>query len=287
MKILFYKGNMHVKNMHALNNYKNIEIHHINSLNELDNRDLSIYDCVFSPCVPIDVSKYPNTKFLFGPQFSVFPEHTLNLIKSNNSVYNLLSDWVINIWSKYTLCDELRLVKLPFGVDTNRFTDNKPITNRDKVMLYFKHRDPNDLQIIKNLLNLKNISYEVFSYDKKYNENDYIQYLQNTKYGIWVDAHESQGFALQEALSCNVSLLVWCVKTMNQEYGSNYPSLECTTIPYWDERCGEYFYNPEEFEDIFNKFLNNLNNYKPRDFILENLSMDVCEKKLIDCIKSI
>ena len=50
----------------------------------------------------------------------------------------------------------------------------------------------------------------------------FFNYLQNSKYGIWLDAHESQGFALQEALSCNVPLLVWNISSMNQEYNSTY-----------------------------------------------------------------
>jgi glycosyltransferase involved in cell wall biosynthesis len=116
---------------------------------------------------------------------------------------------------------------------------------------------------------------------------DYINYLHESKYGIWIGCHESQGFALQEALSCNVPLLVWNVESMNQEYGCNYIDIPATTTPYWDERCGEYFYDSNNFEDIFNKFIFNIENYRPREYILENLSMEVCEKKLIDTINNI
>ena len=80
---------------------------------------------------------------------------------------------------------------------------------------------------------------------------------------MWLDAHESQGFALQEALSCNVPLFVWNITSMRQEYGSSYNDIPATTIPYWDERCGEYFYNINELEDKFNLFLSKLETYKP------------------------
>ena len=36
--------------------------------------------------------------------------------------------------------------------------------------------------------------------------------------------------------------------------------------------------------DKFDKFMNNLNNYKPREYILENLTFEICEKKLLDII---
>ena len=134
---------------------------------------------------------------------------------------------------------------------------------------------------------LQYINYRIFSYHNRYHENDYLSYLQNSKYGIWVGGHESQGFGLQEALSCDVPLLAWSVKSMKQEYGSTYEDIPATTVPYWDERCGETFYDISELENAYNKLITNIEDYKPRDFILENLSMEVCENKLIETINNL
>jgi hypothetical protein len=286
MKVLFIKSHIHHKNFNFILKCKQINFYIVDSINQINNIDLNSFDAVISPCDTIDVSKYPNTKFIFGPQFSIFPEDRLKIIKGPKTVYNLLSKWVINIWEKFPVCNNLNLVALPFGVDTEKFIDNKSIYERNKVMVYFKHRNPADLYFIESFLKYKNINYSVFSYDRKYHENEYISYLQNSKYCIWVDAHESQGFALQEALSCNVPLLVWNVTSMNQEYGSTYSNLPATTTSYWDNKCGELFYNVNEFEVTYNKFIENINNYKPREFILENLSVDVCESKLIEFINN-
>jgi len=105
--------------------------------------------------------------------------------------------------------------------------------------------------------------------------------------GIWVGAHESQGFALQEALSCDVPLIVWNIRSMNQELGSNLPDIPATTIPYWNEQCGEFFYDKTEWETVFSKFQNNcvLGTYNPRQFILDNLSVDICEKRFMNIIR--
>lgn len=287
MKILFVNSGCHRKNLNFILKCKNIFFHIINSASEIDNLDVNTYDCIYSPCVPIDVSKYPNTKFIFGPHFSVFPDNKLNLIKSPKTVYNSLSDWVVNIWSTDLLCNDLKVIKMPFGVETEKFTNIKSINERQNVILYFKHRNPNELSEIESFLKQKLINYTLFSYDKKYDEKYYLEYLQNTKYAIWVDAHESQGFALQEALSCNVPLLVWNVKSMSQEYNANYSEkLKATTIPYWDERCGEFFYEKEEFEEKFNLFISKLETYNPREYILENLSIEVRENKLIEFIEN-
>ncbi len=287
MKILFISHWLHPKNLNALSNYKNIQLTVINNVNEFNNYNLNDFDCVYSPSEPIKVNKYPNTKFLFGPHFSIYPDvNKLNLINSNNSVYIQPSPWVIKFWESFKETPpNLNINPLPFGVDTNKFYNNFNI--KENIFIYYKRRHPDELNFIINFLQNNNINHKIFSYTSGYSEQEYIDYLKTCKFGIWLDASESQGFALEEALSLNIPLLVWNVKLLSQEYGSDYPEVFATSIPYWDERCGEVFYNSYEFEESYNKFINNLNNYKPREYIIENLSMEVCENKLINLINSI
>ena len=287
MKILFIRSSCHIKNFNFILKCKNIQFTIANNIHDAYNYNFEDYNCVYSPCDAIDITKYPNTKFIFGPQFSVFPDGRLNIIKSTNSVYNLLSDWVVNAWSSFEYCNNLKLVKLPFGVDSEKFKSIKPVQERSNVFVYFKRRNPSELNYLLSFLQTKNIEIKIFDYVSRYSEEEYLNYLQNSKYGIWLDAHESQGFALQEALSCDVPLLVWNVSSMNQEHNSGYNDIPATTIPYWDEKCGEKFNNINELEETYNKFINNIEFYKPREFILENLSVESCENKLIEFIKSL
>lgn len=286
MKVLFIISNTHHKNANFIFKCKIINFITINSVNELNNLNIDDFDAVISPCDAINVSKYPNTKFIFGPHFSVFPNDNLKIIKGPKTAYNLLSNWVVEFWKPFPICNDLNFVKLPFGVDTNKFCENKQSTEKTDVMIYFKHRNPTELNFITNFLNSKNINYSIFSYNKRYNEDDYINCLQKSKFCIWVSGHESQGFALQEALSCNVPLLVWNVTSMNQEYGYAYDNIPATTTPYWDNICGERFYKESELENTFDKLIQNINNYNPRKFILENLSIEICEERLINFINS-
>jgi len=287
MKILYININMHVKNNNALLNYKNISLYIINHTN-IDSLDLTQFDCVYSPSQAINVSKYPQTKFIFGPHFSVFPEkYHMDIIQGSNSIYVQPSEWANNVWKYHTNCKNIRIETLPFGVDVNKFNEIKPIDQRNEVILYYKRRQPDELNNILNFLKLYNITPKIFSYTNKYDENDYINSLHNAKFCIWLDAHESQGFALEEALSCNVPLLVWNVKSMNQEVGNNYENIPATTIPYWDERCGESFIYQKDLSIAFEKFMNDLNNYKPREYILENLSIEKCNEKFIQLVNKI
>jgi len=284
MNILIINDYIHAKNLNGIKKCKNLTIHTIPSVYNLNEFPLDTIDCVYSPSTPIDVSKYPHTTFIFGPHFSVFPDDKINIIKGKNSIYIQPSDWAAKVWKNCSCCNNLNVSSIPFGVETDRFNEIKSIYERRYVFVYYKSRQPIELEFIKSFLNTNNIEYVLFDYNKKYIENDYIKCLQNSIFGIWVGRHESQGFALEEALSCNVPLIVWDVKSMNQEYGYNYQDIPATCIPYWDERCGEVFYRADELNDTFKKFIPNLYNYKPREYILENLSIDVCEQKLITMI---
>jgi hypothetical protein len=275
MKVLII-GYIHHKNKIGITkvlsnlNYKFLFIDKIN-----DYDFIKYFDIIFSPAGPIDIDNYKDKIFIFGPHFSVLPDHNIDKIAHyNNSIYIQPSKWAKNAWNSVN--NKITINQFPFPVDIEKFSPIKQLSERDKVFIYFKHRNPIDLSYVYNILIRYNINPIIFNYDKKYSEDDYLDTLQNSKYGIIIDAHESQGFAIQEALACNVPLLVWNIKSMKDEYLSNYPDIEASTIPYWDDRCGEYFYEANEFTDKYIIFLQNINNYKPRDYILENLSVYKC-----------
>lgn len=278
MRVLIYlSGTFHHKNYQGLKqilDFLNYDYLFTNKM--VDFKD---YDIIYSPCGPIRGS-YPN-KFIYGPHFSVFPDKKLKQIQGQKAIYIQPSEWAKNAWG----IQHIPINVFSFPVDINRFS---PINNdKSFVFVYTKRRNPKEVEFVCNFLKQNNIKFVLFDYLKRYREEDYLNVLQHAKYGIIIDAHESQGFAIEEALSCNVPLLVWNVKTMNQEWNSRYEAIPCTTIPYFDERCGKVFYEQDEFIPTFNTFIENLNFYQPRKYIIENLSVEPCSKKFIELIKNI
>ena len=286
MKLLLLDRDFHHKNREALYAYKNIQITPYYNPPEIDHFNLSEYDAVYSPTYPIDVSKYPNIRFIFGPHFSVFPEANLQWINGANTLYIQPCKWAADVWINNPLCKGMDIRSVPFGVDTHIFNEIKPLNDRTEVFVYYKTRGMHDLQFIKHKLSELGISYKLFSYDDRYDEAEYRQCLHNAKYGIWVGRHESQGFALEEALSCNVPLLVWDVLSMNQEIGPNYDDIPATSIPYWDSRCGEIFYRQPHFDYAYRLFMSKLRRFKPREYVLANLTMEKCETHFINLMKT-
>jgi len=276
MNVLIVSPDFHIKNKIGLINILNYLQwpYHFGNMNDINN-----YDIIYSPASPIDTSKYPNKKFIFGPHFSVFPSNKITQIHNihNNSIYIQPSEWVVDLWIQMSVLKYIPIKSFCFPVDTDKFNHVNKV--RDKVFIYFKRRHPKELQFIEEYFKKMNIEYVIFDYIKRYKEEDYISYLQESKYGLILDAHESQGFAIEEALACNVPLLVWNTKYMSQEHGCNYHNVPCTTIPYWSEQCGEVFYESEQFECKYNEFIDKLETYEPRKYVMEHLSVSKCAER--------
>jgi hypothetical protein len=274
-------GWLHYKNLNALLKYKGVNVVRTDVLPG----SFEGFDLVYCPSTCVDVSLYPGVRFIFGPHLSLYPEASqMSLIRG--SIYVQPSTWPIDFWKGYDCCRTLYMKVLPFGVDTDLFRPSNIDVEKEHVIVYFKRRKPEELQFVENILRYYRIPYRVFVYGYYY-ESEYIQYLKGAKYGIWLDAHESQGFALEEALSMNVPLLVWNVRTMSQEHGSSYLDIFATTIPYWDDSCGEVVYDWQDFSSVYSMFLNKLDSYRPREFVIKELSIDVCERRFLDLIRVI
>ena len=306
-------GDLHHKNKDGL--YRILEYINKNTTTQIiykwvdagnDNEnDIQNSDIIYSPSNPINTALYPsNKKFIFGPHFSVFPDNKLSSINNikNNSIYIQPSIPAMKVWQYAN--QYLPITWFPFPIDTEKFkpintnttaNHNITINMSNNIFIYYKRRHPNELTTLLNFLdNLKKvdarINYRIFNYVERYDEDDYLSYIQTCKYGIILDAHESQGFAIQEALACNIPLLVWSVKTMSQEwngYSYTYTGLEgqskMISVPYWNAKCGEIFYYEHELENTYKKFINNLEKqtYNPREFILENLSVPICAMRFL------
>ena len=271
--MLLIIGGLHFKNQRGLEELLKGEYVYGNM------EDIPNYTHIYSPSAPIDTSKYPDKLFLFGPHFSLFPDTKLLTIHNvhNNSCYLLPSQWILDVWREKNAEVFLPLTVFPFPVDTTTFSPTgQP---RQKVFVYFKHRDPFELAEIENYLEKKNIMYTLFDYGKGYKEQEYIAVLKESKYGIVLDAYETQGFAIEEALSADVPLFVWDCRTMLQDYNSVQKDILCTSIPYWDDRCGEKVYTLGQFDLEFPNFLSKLTTYEPRQYILENLSVGKCRER--------
>ena len=93
--------------------------------------------------------------------------------------------------------------------------------------------------------------------------------------------------SLNAVLASDVPILVCDVKSVVEEVGVNYHwherdiNFRVTAAPYFDSRCGKIIYDLEDLINGMKYMFDNLSNFKPREFVLENLSLDGQARKLL------
>lgn len=249
-------------------------------------KKVSECDIIYSPTLYIDPMKYPTKKVILGPQLGVIPSDIKKSIDNiyDNAYYIQPCQWAKDFWLRMGF-KSLPIHVCPVGIDTEEFKPTKPRNERNKVIIYWKDRAENEIRFLEEFAQAHKLNYKIIA--KPYEEYDYMVLLHESQYGIWLGSHESQGIALQEALACDVPLLVWDVTRFSQSTNiipelKRHDDFRVTTVPYWDETCGELFYNREEIEKVYELFMSKLETYKPREFIIKNLDIVDCAKRLID-----
>lgn len=282
MKLLIIDRNFHAKNKDGMQRI--IKYLKLDALWVAGPVDFGPFDVIYSPGMPLSgLEKWKDKRFIFGPHLGVYPSvlQTINSITGcDNAAYIQPSEWVRELFAPAL---RMPVHAFPFPIDTCKFDphDRKNPIDSNKVILYFKMRNPELLTISKNALVSRGFDVLIFNYETKYKESDYISALQTSRFVFWLGCHESQGFALGEALSMNVPAFVWNVQYLSDQWGGGRPHLPATALSYWDDSCGDSFTSAEQLESGLDKFLERLSAgaYQPRSFIVDNLGIDACSNR--------
>jgi hypothetical protein len=214
---------------------------------------------------------------IVGPNLVVLPDELPPKVRFENTIYLHPCDWPIRQWEKagFSFCP---LRAWPVGVDTENFRPFSDSIQGKKALVYHKLRDRNELPVIFNALNELGVDHRLLTYGQ-YSEVEYPAILADTSFIIWHGCHESQGIALQEALACNIPMLVCDATSVKQSTGSyrfpeQYHDFPLTSVPYFDERCGVRIIDLSTLKPALESFLDKLRSFRPRDYILENLTLE-------------
>ena len=268
---IYYTGDWHHKNKKGLELLKNTRLWNgeHDGIIMVNHLDLSILE--------------NNQYVIFGP--GVAFKEALDYFKTYQGdktiFFNTLSPWNKKLYDTYAPNPKVTYLALPFPVDVERF---KPTIKKKQFFIYIKHVEKERIEHIFNLLEqyasiLSEYEFRTFTYGS-YQEDDYLNYIRSAEFGIWVDAHESQGFALEEALSCNCPLFVYDISSMKDECmdDGTHPwayvteDLPATSASYFDETCGTICKNNESLHNMFASFLQVIPRFTPRKFVLHHLT---------------
>jgi hypothetical protein len=182
----------------------------------------------------------------------------------------------------------------PVGIDSHSWTPADHEKKQYDFLIYDKIRwqrealVPQLLDVIKAELKRKNLSFVEIRYGS-YNEKQYREALQNCRAMIFLCEHEGQGLACQECLASDVPVLAWdqgwCLDPNRFVWGV--PNIPATSVPYFDERCGVRFRNIEEFPEKLAEFLDRRPRMAPRNYILDNLTLEKCSGHYLQILNDV
>ena len=206
-------------------------------------------------------------RFVIGPNLCVVPCDMPWILEQRYKAMVVPSLWVKRLYEKWLSPDKIHV--WPVGIDSSKYAPSSSNKTTD-CLLYFKDRGEQELRHAESLLQKHRQSYKVLRYGA-YSPENFDSLTSECRYSFLLDNTESQGIAIQEMMSCDLPIFVWD-KGLWDHRGEEH-ACTATSVPYWDDSCGEKAEDSHSLSQFFEKFLGNLNNYSPRSFVKNNLSL--------------
>lgn len=204
----------------------------------------------------------------------------------NNYTFVYASNRIKNIWDNHWW--HKKSICRPVWIDTHKYKPSQE--KRDRVLIYTKRRKEEEYNSVVKILEKLQIKYCHIDYDKWYSEWYFINQLKKTKYTIRIWWSETQWIAIWEILAMDVPILLRDIKkVINYEkselrsdiYTNNEINEFATSAEYFDKTCWIKFYNWDEVENNIKLMEKSYKNFKPRQYIIKNLSLEKQAKELI------
>lgn len=204
------------------------------------------------------------------------------------------STWTARIYNKWY--GENTCTIWPVGIDTYYWEAKKTSARKD-ILVYVKFlwsKERNTTEILKPILNILDnhqVNYKLIIYGS-YTIKEYKKILKSSIGMIFLCEHESQGLAYQEAMAMDVPIFAWdqgfWLDTNRFTWEEKEP-VPASSVPYFDETCGEKFKDLEEFNTKLPKFIESSikGKYEPRDYILKNLSLEKSAERILAILNEV
>jgi len=229
----------------------------------------------------------PDVNVIVGPNLYVMPRDMPAGLDLRRALYLHPSQWACDMWTAHGF-NLAPLAPWPVGIDLDLFAPS-PREGRTHILVYHKQRSPDELATLRSTLDGLGLAHDVIVAGF-YKQADYLKALARAKYVIWHGRHESQGIALQEAMACDVPLLLWDLTTISEFWtggGGCYLFTEdekmfpTTAAPYFDARCGVRITGASGLADAIARMEKSWPEFAARSYVAENLSLEGQARELI------
>lgn len=223
---------------------------------------------------------------VLGPNIIVLPkDFPVIRPRLDHCIYLHPCQWLVDLW-KMVGYNESEIAAWPSAIDIDEY-DFANAKEKRHVMVYFKERDPTLIFRLQDILAKIDIIPEFVHYGY-YTQAQYKNVLSRCSFGIWIGRHETQGYALLEALAARVPLIVLDAKKITEAIPARYPfpaycqKIESTSAPYFDDSCGVKIDSLDEIEEVVRRMMVEFSNYNPRQYVIKNFTYEKCAQNLLN-----
>jgi len=174
-----------------------------------------------------------------------------------------------------------RIRAWPAGVDEKFWQPIKMKKSRD-VLVYWKTESEEFIRAIEN--KLKELGWKplrvVYG---KYNQSEFKKKLSKVKFSVFISKSESQGIALAESWAMDVPTLVWNPKDLVTRGKASFHLSSC---PFLDKKTGLEWVTISDFERILKNFDQLSHAFKPRQWVLDNMTDRISAQLLLKLFNS-
>jgi hypothetical protein len=192
-------------------------------------------------------------------------------------------DWVTEHYTLDNPSLQGRIFSWPAGVDA-AFWAPKPSIKPCRVLIFEKQNKGLVGPVEPYAEYLRGIGWKVdiLRYGS-FRHQDYRDLLQQSCLMVgFANGSESQGIAWAEAWAADVPTMLW----QNTQQIFHGRLLHVSTAPYLCEQNGLFFDDLEHFKQQFAFWQDNRVQFSPRRWLLENMSDEVCARRLYDKVMS-
>lgn len=243
---------------------------------------------------PIGIAGYPSMlarapaghPIVFGP--GDFGDPAAAAAVARDARYRALiqpSDWFCEI---YRPTCGAKIVRWAAPIDTERWSDARDEPKDTDVLIYDKIRwgraelVPRLYDRVLRHLDALGLTHVTLRYGH-HALHQFAAAARRSRSMIFLCEHETQGLAYQEAMAVNLPVLAWEERRIVDPHLSSYdrPDLGVSSVPYFDDRCGATFVE-QTFEIDFDAFWSKISSFRPRDYVLQELSPDKCAQSYLE-----
>jgi hypothetical protein len=206
------------------------------------------------------------------------------------------SEWALNFVAHAGVYSPAKLALWRAGINQSYWHPDPSVEKSVDVLVYWKmhwEKRAMEYQLLGPLLRYlhdRGASFRLIEYGK-YTVSSYRELLRASRALVFVSPHESQGFAYQEAMACDVPVFAWnpgfWFDPDRARYGLDF--VPTSSVPFFDDSCGDQFCDLAEFKAKWPRFWRSVQRkeFAPLSFVSANLSIRRSTEEMLQLVSAL